>query len=401
MAGPAGGLLEVRVEARPDAPGARAWSLSSRGGAETVLLDPDVALDQSQIATADVEVGPDGSAQIRLQCTPAGAAKLLEITASHVGGRLGIVLDGQLRAAPRILAPVANGVLVVAGTFTATEAAEWARKLGPPAPAKVARPAANWLSGGAAAAALAPLQGSWSGLSATMEGRLRAEPKLTRSTWTFRGDELTLTTEDGQTARFSLRVESGSSNGFWLEPLPPSKESGWALFSRNGDRLTLAFGDNLEQRPDGFAPAPRKIVLKLARQGSVPAVVPCDILEAAGVARLLPGATRDAKKEGRAEGPACVLKDPRGQEVALMVAPAAGKAAYDKAVEEARKASRPIVRDEPELGPTAVSWSVDYLLRFFVLKRETFVLLSFETSVDARQLKEFAKRVLARVPDIP
>src|SRR5262249_13559881 len=147
--------------------------------------------------------GPDGSPQIRLVCTSAGAAKLLEVTSRHVGGRLGIVLDGQLQAAPRILAPVDNGVLVVAGSFTASEAAEWARRLGPPAAAKIARPAVEWLSPGDAAGVLAPLQGSWSGLSATMDGRLRAEPRLSRSTWTFREGELTLTNGEGETARFA------------------------------------------------------------------------------------------------------------------------------------------------------------------------------------------------------
>src|SRR5262249_33688273 len=146
----------------------------------------------SHVATADVETGPEGSAQIRLGLTSEGTAKLLEITSRRVGARLGIVLDGQLRAAPRILAPVANGVLVVGGRFTASEAADWARALGPPAPGSVSRPAADWLALQDAAAVLAPLQGAWNALSATMDGRLRAEPKVSRSTWTFSKNELTL-----------------------------------------------------------------------------------------------------------------------------------------------------------------------------------------------------------------
>lgn len=388
------------MEARPDAPGAGVWILPVRGGSETVSLGAEVVLDQSHVAAADVERGPDGGAQIRLGLTPEGTAKLLEITSRQIGGRLGIVLDGQLRAAPRILAPVANGVLVVSGGFTASEAADWTRRLGPPAQVSAARPAVAWLSPTDAAAALAPLQGSWSGLSATMDGRLRAEPKISRSTWTFRESELTLTTGEGETGRFALRVESGSSNGFWLEPVPPSRESsGWMLFDRNGDRLALAFGDNLGHRPDGFAPAPKKVVLKLARAGSVPAVVPCDILDAAGIAKLLPDGARDAERERRAEGPPCIRTDARGQGVILMVVPAVGMTVFDRELAEMRQ--RLAFREEPGLGATAFVFSQAGMTRYLALKGETFVLLSFELdNADAGRLRDFAKGALARIPDI-
>lgn len=390
----------MHVEARPDAPSAGAWSLPSNNGSETLYLDTEVVIDQSQVATADVEEGPDGNAQIRLALTSDGTAKLLEVTSRHVGGRLGIVVDGKLRAAPHILAPVANGVLIVSGSFTASDAAAWARRLGPAAPAKVARPAGDWLSPAEVVAVLQPLQGTWSGLSATMDGRLRAEPKVSRSTWTFRGGDLTLTTGDGQSARFSLRVESGSSNSFWLEPLPPSKESGWVLFARDGDRLTLAFGDNLGQRPDSFAPGPKKVLLKLARQGSVPNVIPCDILEAAGVAGLLPSGARDAERERRAEGPACIRADARGQGITLMVVPAVGRTVFDRELEETRK--RLVFQEDRELGATAFSMFQGGIARFVALKGETFVLLSFELAdADAERLREFARRVLATVPDVP
>jgi uncharacterized protein (TIGR03067 family) len=233
--------------------------------AETVTLDSTVLFDQAAVVTAGVVSGPDGAPQIRVVLTSEGAEKLREITTRHVGRRLGIVLDGQLRAAPFIRAAIGDGTLVVGGGFTAAEAAALARKLGPPASTTAPGTAAVAPASLPDSVALAGLQGTWTVLSAEMNGQFRDDPKLTRSTWIFRENELTMTNGEGQTARFALRTDAGASGSLRLDPIPPSQErGGWMIFARQGEQLTLAFGENLEGRPDGFSPAPKKLVLKLA-----------------------------------------------------------------------------------------------------------------------------------------
>ncbi|MEP7132090.1 MAG: hypothetical protein ABI914_02920 [Acidobacteriota bacterium] len=126
--------LELFVESAPNEANARIWVLARREGApEKVSLARGVLLDASAIAAADVERGPGGYSQIRLSLTPEGARRLAEITRRFVGRRLGIVVEGRLRSAPRVMERVSNGILVIAGDFSDSEAQEMARKLRPPA----------------------------------------------------------------------------------------------------------------------------------------------------------------------------------------------------------------------------------------------------------------------------
>lgn len=404
-----GAVFELRVESPPNAPNAKAWILrgqSDRG--ETVLLGSTVLLDAAAIASADVEQSPDGSTQIRLVLTSNGAQKLREITMRYAGRRLGIVADGQLWAAPFITGVVDNGILVVSVRIARAEAEALARKLGPPAtsaangrPAGISRPSAGAPRAGAGGAnAIAELQGSWSVINATMNGRLAGDSNLTSSTWTFQDDELTLRAGSGEPARFALAMEGGSPRAFRLEPIAPSKQGGgWMIFARDGERLTLAFGENLQGRPETFDPAPKKVVLKLARSGRASAApTPCDALRTGGIATLLPGGVRQADRERGVPGPACAFSDSMGQEVVLMVVPAAGLRAFEAEVEGVRRQPRYKVQNEPELGPAAVSVVRGYEVRFLVLKRDTVVWLSFQLArTDVRRLKEFAKRVLAQI----
>jgi hypothetical protein len=104
-AAPAGARFELHVESAAGAPSASDWLLRGPGGrTETVFLDSSPLLDESAIASAAVEAGPDGSPQIRLVLTSEGAGKLAQITGRQPGRRLGVVLDGELRAAPLVRA---------------------------------------------------------------------------------------------------------------------------------------------------------------------------------------------------------------------------------------------------------------------------------------------------------
>jgi uncharacterized protein (TIGR03067 family) len=403
-AAPAAHLFELHAESSARAPDAQHWVLthkSSAGGSgtmETVLLDPEVLLDASAIASADVERGPDASPQIRLVLTRNGAARLSEITSRRVGRRLGIVAGGRLRAAPVLTAPVTDGVLVIAGDLSGSEAEELAHRLGPPA-AKVAgdgsvHPDRLAIAGGSPGRASPPeLDGAWKVMNSTMNGQL-GDQKLTGSTWTFRGGELRVENADGQTGRFAVQAEAGPPPAIRLEPIAPSKErGGWMIYSREGDRLTLAFGDNLTGRPASFAPEAKKVVLKLARADRLPAPPEaCAMLEAAGVAKLLPGAA--ARSDRRRDMASCSFSDPAGREVSLIVFRGVGRPEFDKEAEKIRM-SPGTVRDDPELGPSAVSVRQGYRVRYTVLQRETLVELVYQLpGTDDARLREFTKRLL-------
>jgi hypothetical protein len=262
-----GSFLEVHREVSPRAPNGIAWTLTGNGGkAETVYLDREVLLDRSAVANADVVRGPDGMPQIRLGLTPDGARRLTEITSGSVGKRLGIVVADRLRAAPYVTGGMTGGVLVVAGGFSEAEAEELARKLGPPAAGGIPVPPPSGSVSRPRAAAIPDLQGRWRIAEAKLNDRPLQDRKITASSWFFRADELLLTNGEGQTERFAIRPEGKGL--LRLEPSAGSSEhGGWIVWKREKDAVVLAFQDNLEGRPDGFAAQPKKIVARLVPRG--------------------------------------------------------------------------------------------------------------------------------------
>jgi uncharacterized protein (TIGR03067 family) len=259
----ASGSFGVHLVTSADAPGSRMWRLALPGGAvEEISLDSAALLDDTAIASADAQRAPDGGGEIRLVLTSEGARRFAEVTSRNVGRRLGIVVAGRLRAAPVVVAGITNGVLVVGGLKPA-EAEALARTLGPPSPPVHAGPT---VSPNAAPnpVALRLLEGTWNLLGATVNGRAVPDPKFSGGTWTFHGGTLVATNGVGETARFELATDAAAPDAFLLRPVPPSREQGgWMIFRREGERLTLAFFDGFSGRPEGFTPAPKKVVLVL------------------------------------------------------------------------------------------------------------------------------------------
>jgi len=112
-------------------------------------------------------------------------------------------------------------------------------------------------SGNAAARnALQALQGSWDVVSATMNGKAARDASLLEGHWTFKGNELNLQSPKEGTARFTLKLDAKAQpNAFQLMPVEPAVEaSGWMLYSREGEKLKVAFYDNLQGRPESFEP---------------------------------------------------------------------------------------------------------------------------------------------------
>ncbi|MEO8432546.1 MAG: hypothetical protein ABI592_13620 [Acidobacteriota bacterium] len=259
------GLFEIHAESPPGSTAAKAWTMTRQGGAiETVSLDPAVILDVSGVATADVEHGPDGSAQIRLGLTAGGAQRLAEAVSRYRGRRLGVVVAGKLRAAPYVTGSPTGRVFVIAGLSDA-DAKEIVRSLGPPAPTPVPAPAVA-ASPGRRAVAIPEVQGRWRVVEASMNGRPIPDPKLTASLWFFRGAELILTNGEGRSQTFSVIAEGPGALS--IGPVTPSSErGGWILWKRDKEDLLLAFQDNLEERPDGWQPGPKKILARLRAPG--------------------------------------------------------------------------------------------------------------------------------------
>ncbi|MEO8189756.1 MAG: hypothetical protein ABI682_05400 [Acidobacteriota bacterium] len=400
-------LFELRAESVPNAPGARSWLLAGKGGApETIFLHPEVLLDASAIASADVERGMHGSSQIRTKLTPEGARRLADVTGRLVGRRIGIIVDGRLRAAVSVRDRVSDGILLVAGNFSDSELEELARRLGPPSakmPAVESGAAGRQSRAVESARGTSPvseLEGAWKVMNITINGGLGYSDSV-GSTWTFRGGELTI--ESGShTARFAVRTESGAPGAFRVDPIAPSNEhGGWMIFAREGDRLTLAMSDGLAGRPQNFTPESNKIVMRLTRANrSIEAATPCSILEAAGVVKLLPGGA-SAAPHGQSAATSCAFSDPAGRgDVTLTVIRAAGRSAYEKEVEKIRRKSSGMARDDPEFGIPAMSARQGYRVVHLVLKGETLVAVIYQLpGTDDARLREFTKRLLDLIRD--
>ena len=259
--------LDLYVSTFATAPDARRFGLSMPGGGvEEIFFEGIPFLTSTDIASADAVVAPGGGAEIRVRLGADAARTLLRLTSRSMGKRVGIVVEGRLRAAPVIRAAIPDGVLVFA-VRDAAEAESLARRLGPPAPRK-GEPA---IVPDAApdAVALRLLEGTWKLTGATLNGRVVPDRKFTSGTWTFHDGTLVATNGEGETARFTLATDLAAPDTFRIDPVLPSAErSGWMIFRRLDDRLTIAFFDGFTRRPDDLGPAPKKVVLEFSRGGS-------------------------------------------------------------------------------------------------------------------------------------
>jgi hypothetical protein len=259
-------VLQLRLESADRAPGATQWVLRGPAGQdETLHLDAPV-LDARIVASAEVVRGPDGSPQIRLVLSRDGSEALTSIAKMFSGRRLGIVVAGVLRSAPLLRAPARMDVLIVGGFLDEAEADRLASRLGPSTEASGAR-----IVAGSGDPLPRGLEGPWIVRTVAVDGRPRSDPELDGATFTFHEGRLTITGPNGAAESFSLQAESGPPLALRLEPdSQSSAKGGWMLALPEADRLTLAFGDNLEGRPSDFSPAREKVVLTLERRRGPP-----------------------------------------------------------------------------------------------------------------------------------
>ena len=106
-------------------------SYSPAGGAtrEDFYVSRRVLLDQTDVASASAEEGPQGGWQIDLTFTEAGKKKFAEVTQANANHQLAILLNGTVWSAPYIRTPITEGKAQITGSFSEAEAKELADKL--------------------------------------------------------------------------------------------------------------------------------------------------------------------------------------------------------------------------------------------------------------------------------
>ncbi|MGO9200911.1 MAG: protein translocase subunit SecD [Limisphaerales bacterium] len=96
---------------------------------ENLLVKKRPELDGSSISRAMAQRDNMGRPDIEFTLNAKGAEKFAEVTREHVNQRLAIVLDGDVRSAPRIEEPIETGSGRITGQFTYDEALDLANVL--------------------------------------------------------------------------------------------------------------------------------------------------------------------------------------------------------------------------------------------------------------------------------
>lgn len=103
---PAAGLREARVG----------------GSGRVVYLHPEIIVTNDDIARSSVVQGGGPSRfGVGVQFNAAGAEKMRQATASHVGRLMAILIDGEVVAAPILRGPISSSALI-SGDYTRAEA---------------------------------------------------------------------------------------------------------------------------------------------------------------------------------------------------------------------------------------------------------------------------------------
>jgi SecD/SecF fusion protein len=95
---------------------------------EPLLLEKQAVLTGDALTNASVNFSQSqfNEPVVSLQFSPEGAKKFAEITASNIGRRLAIVLDGKVQSAPNIKEAIPSGQAVISGRFDVAQAQDLA-----------------------------------------------------------------------------------------------------------------------------------------------------------------------------------------------------------------------------------------------------------------------------------
>ena len=116
---------QMRFEVRlaEDRPGEGLVATQIDSSDRIAYLHPEIVVTNGDIAQSSVVPG-NGPAEfwISVEFTPAGAQKMGQATAEHVGRPVAILVDGEIVAAPRLRSPISTSALI-SGDFGRAEAA--------------------------------------------------------------------------------------------------------------------------------------------------------------------------------------------------------------------------------------------------------------------------------------
>jgi hypothetical protein len=121
--------LEFRIAEEEPGPGLTETVFDQTG--EHFYLHDEVLVNRSDIDSAFATMH-DGRWTVELILTSIGSQKFGELTERNVGKQCGIVLNGQLVSAPRIMEPIRVGRAAIMSDFTEAEARRVAQGLSRP-----------------------------------------------------------------------------------------------------------------------------------------------------------------------------------------------------------------------------------------------------------------------------
>ena len=239
--------------------------------------DSTFSISPGDVTEATIDT--TGRTRLLLTLTSEKRAELSSFTRRNFNKQVKIVVAGKLRSKPFIREQIADPTMEVyvssgedamatvrallTSTVSFDQLQKWTDGAGQthysdkaPPQSSDQRPAAAPVTGDPNKNSFRELQGSWTVIKATMNGKESRDPSLLEATWSFQGSELVLQSPQKGKARFTLRLDAKAEpKAFHLTSVEPANEAtGWMLFSREGDRLKIALYDNLKGRPESFEP---------------------------------------------------------------------------------------------------------------------------------------------------
>jgi SecD/SecF fusion protein len=167
-AGPAASVAALRGPGAPDAGEILpAMATGPDGSPLYYRVDRQTGLAGRDIRRAQVVADRNGLPAVSFSLTADGAARFGELTATHVGRQLAIVLDGRVQSAPVIEHAIPGGDGVIEGRFSRDEAADLALVL-----RAGSLPVSLTFLGGEYVGPTLGMQSIWAGVTASTIGLL-------------------------------------------------------------------------------------------------------------------------------------------------------------------------------------------------------------------------------------
>lgn len=115
---------DIQIEFREAADTERAGFLRMNlsGTARHFFVSENVLLDARAVAAAEIDTTGRTSPAVMLYLTDEGREAFAEITRTHIGKRIGIIVDGLLLSAPLVMAEINTGRALIEGRFDEREA---------------------------------------------------------------------------------------------------------------------------------------------------------------------------------------------------------------------------------------------------------------------------------------